>query len=148
MAEALLRKRIADKLGCGSDEVEDRGVLVTSAGIAAMTGGRATREAVNAMAGRELDLSLHESQPVSDRLIRNADVILTMTRSHREAVVMHWPDAAARTRLFCLDGCDVPDPIGGTPETYAHCADQIDRQLDGLVEQWDLQTPKTIYPET
>ena len=46
MAELLMRHRIAEKLGCGIEELEDRGVLITSAGIAAMAGGRAAAEAV------------------------------------------------------------------------------------------------------
>jgi len=143
MAEILLKRRIADKLGCSIEELEDRGVIVTSAGIAAMTGGRATAEAVNVMAQRDLDLSGHESQPVSERLVRHADVILAMTRSHREAVVVQWPDAAGRTQLFCRDGSDVPDPIGGTAEVYGRCADQIDAQLEQLVNEWDLDLPVT-----
>ena len=33
MAEALLKKRIADRLGCKIEELDDRGVVVMSAGI-------------------------------------------------------------------------------------------------------------------
>jgi len=146
MAEVLLRKRIADKLRCRIDEVEDYGVIVNSAGIAAIAGGRPSAEAVRVMADRGLDLSKHKSQPVSDRLVRHADVILAMTRSHREAIVIQWPDAAPRTRTFCRSGDDVTDPIGGNAELYTRCANQIDAQLADYVRQWDLEVPKIHDP--
>ena len=148
MAEVLCRKRVADRLGCKTNELEDRGVMVTSAGIAAMAGGRSTAEAVQVMADRGLDLSSHESQPVSGRLVRFADVILTMTQVHRQAIVAQWPDAAERTQLLCRDGGDLADPIGGPAELYRRCADQIDAQLEQCVPQFDLEgVVTTITPQ-
>jgi len=141
MAEALLRKRIADRLGCRPEEVDERGVMVISAGVAAMTGGRPTTEAVDVMAERGLDLSGHVSQPVTERLARQADLILAMTRSHREAIAVQWPGAADRTRVLCRNGADVADPIGGSRELYARCAEQIDEQLREHVSDWDLDLP-------
>jgi tRNA threonylcarbamoyl adenosine modification protein (Sua5/YciO/YrdC/YwlC family) len=147
MAEVLLRSRIADQLGCGPEEVDGRGVVVASAGIAAMTGGRPTTEAVDVMAERGLDLSGHVSQPVTERLVRQADLILAMTRSHREAIAVQWPAAASRTRVLCRNGTDVADPIGGSRELYARCADQIDEQLREHVSDWDLDLPFPVGHE-
>ncbi len=96
MAEMICRKMLARRLGCELHEVEDRGVIIMSAGIAAMTGGRAAAEAVQVMASMELDLSMHETQPLTEPLVRHADLILTMTQSQRKAVVTQWPSAAAR----------------------------------------------------
>ena len=58
-----------------------------------------------------------------------------MTRSHRQAIVAEWPDAAARTRLLCHDGTDVADPIGGPAEFYRRCAAQIGEQLDAWLNE-------------
>jgi len=142
MAEVLLRQRIAEELGCTADEIDHQGVLVTSAGIAAMAGGRPSPEAVKVMADRGLDLSLHESQPLSERLVRHADAILAMTRSHRDAIVAQWPGAIDRTHVFSVDGNDISDPIGGPEELYAICADQIDRNLAEWVRTWNLGKSK------
>jgi protein-tyrosine phosphatase len=142
MAEALLRKRLADKFGCTADELEDRGVLVLSAGIAAAPGGRAANEAVNIMRERGLDLTQHESQPLSDRLVRYADLIITMTRGHREAILSHWPDAAPRTFTLSRNRGDVADPIGGPADLYRKCADQIDAHLAEWVNDLDLDQPQ------
>jgi tRNA threonylcarbamoyl adenosine modification protein (Sua5/YciO/YrdC/YwlC family) len=49
MAEVICRELIAKRLECKADELEDRGVIVMSAGIAAMAGGRATQEAIQTM---------------------------------------------------------------------------------------------------
>jgi protein-tyrosine phosphatase len=130
MAECLMKQRLAKRLKCQPAELEDRGVLILSAGIQAMAGGRATPEAVQDMNDWGLDLSQHESQPLVDRLARFADLILTMTRSHRDAIVSQWPSAAARTQVLSRDGSDLPDPIGGPIEHYRRCAEFIDAQLD------------------
>ena len=50
MAEVMCRKMIADRLGCPPAELGDHGVMVMSAGISAMMGGRPSPEAVNVMA--------------------------------------------------------------------------------------------------
>ena len=92
------------------------------------------------MSARGLDLTYHESQPLSERLVRFADLILTMTRGHREAIVTQWPDAAPRTKLLCLDRSDVADPIGGSPDLYRRCADQIDQQLALWIPEIDLRS--------
>jgi protein-tyrosine phosphatase len=130
MAEVMMRRRIADRLGCGLEALEDRGVLVHSAGIAAMTGGRASPEAVEVMREMGLDLRDHESQPLSDRIVRFADLVLTMTRGHLDGILAHWPAVAPRAALLSRDGGDISDPIGGPPEMYRRCAQQIDRQLE------------------
>ena len=103
MAELLCRDMLAKRLGCTIDELEDRGVLVMSAGIASMLGGRATGEAVETMSALGLDLSGHETQPLTEPLARHADVIYTMTRAHREAIVAQWPSSAERTEVLAAD---------------------------------------------
>jgi protein-tyrosine phosphatase len=129
MAEGLARQILAKRLGCPPDQLEDHGVLVVSAGVAAMMGGRASRESVQALAEKGIDIADHETQPLSEPLVRHADLILTMSRAHREAIVSQWPAAAERTRLLCRDGSDIVDPIGGPLERYQRCAAQIESEL-------------------
>ncbi|MAG93803.1 MAG: L-threonylcarbamoyladenylate synthase [Pirellulaceae bacterium] len=138
MAEVLLRNRIAQRLGCDPEDLEDHGVMVASAGVAAMQGGRSSPEAVEAMSQKGLDLSQHMSQPLTDQLVRFADVILTMTRGHRHALVANWPQAADRTHLLRGDAGDIADPIGGPLEQYVQCADQIDEEFENWMNAFDL----------
>lgn len=135
MAEWLCRKMLAQRLGCPIDGLEEQGAMVVSAGIAALGGGRAADEAVQVMAPRELDLSQHETQPLSDSLVRHADVIFAMTQSHRQGIVLQWPEAAERTRLLSPSDTDIPDPIGGPLERYERCAQRIQRELESRLEE-------------
>lgn len=137
MGEVLLKQHLARRLGCSLSELEDRGVVVLSAGTAAATGMRAAPEAIAAMRERGLDLSQHESQPLSDRLVRFADVILTMTRGHRQTILEQWPEAEGRVHLISGGRGEVSDPIGGPLELYRQCADQ----LDAYLSQWAQQLP-------
>ena len=85
-----------------------------------------------------LSLVEHESQPLTEQLVRHADIIWTMTRSHRQAIVAQWPDAAARTQVLCRDEGDVADPIGGPVEFYERCAAQIKSELAVRLAELEL----------
>jgi len=141
MAEVIFRQLVAERLGCEVSEVDDRGVVVMSAGISAMFGGRPAAEAVKVVAGMGLDLSAHESHPLSEQVVRHADLILTMTRSHRQAILGQWPDAADRTKLVSRDRTDIADPIGGPQDLYQRCAEQIKANLSAWVAELDLDSP-------
>ena len=121
-----------------ADELEDRGVMVTSAGIAATPGGRPSPEAVEIMAEAGLVLDGHVAQPLSERLARYADVIFTMTNGHRQAILNHWPDLADRIDVLGTDNRDISDPIGGSLEVYRDCAKQIESHLKSRVDDMDF----------
>ena len=119
MAELLCRDMLAKRLNCKIDELEDRGVLVMSAGIAAMMGGAASSEAVQVMGELGLDLSGHETQLLTEPLVRHADVIYTMTpsapRGHRRPVAF-----GRRADLVAVaPRPDICDPIGGSAGTLS-----------------------------
>ena len=137
MAEILLKKRVADRFGCKISELDDRGIVIMSAGISASPGGRSAAEAIETMQARGLDLTQHESQPLSERIVRFADVVITMTRGHRQAILEAWPDAEPRVHLISHGRGDVADPIGGPLDLYRRCADQLDEYL----EKWVTDLP-------
>jgi protein-tyrosine-phosphatase/tRNA A37 threonylcarbamoyladenosine synthetase subunit TsaC/SUA5/YrdC len=138
MAEALFRKRLAERLGCTEAELTEKGVQVMSAGISAMHGGSAAEEAMDVMAELGCDLSQHESQPLSDRLARYADHIFAMTRGHRDAILAQWPELADRVVLLDLSQADISDPIGGPIDTYRRCAQHMDKQIQGWLDRLPL----------
>jgi protein-tyrosine phosphatase len=142
MAEGLFRYLLAARLGCKPGELEERGAIVMSAGIAAMLGGRAAGEAIKVLTPMGIDLTAHESQPLTDQLVRHADVILAMTRSHRQAILAEWPSAAERVKLLSHEGIDVPDPVGGPTELYERCL----AQMKPDVERWVAWTAEQVKP--
>ncbi|MBX3425040.1 MAG: threonylcarbamoyl-AMP synthase [Pirellulales bacterium] len=139
MAEAMMRRLIAAKLGCDPEELESRGVVVASAGIAASAGGPAAVEAIDVMRSAGLDISGHQSQPLTEKLAQHADLLLTLTAAHRHAILRRWPDAAARTHTLRPDGGDIADPIGGPVEVYQQCAAQIEQALRERVADMDFE---------
>ncbi len=135
MGELLMRAKLAKWLKCELSELEDRGVVVASAGIAAAPGCPPASEAVQVMRERRLDLMRHEAQPLTDQLVRHADVILTMTASHMQSIMERWPSAGDRTCMLLPDRTDVSDPIGQTVGAYRHCAEQIESAVNHHVER-------------
>jgi protein-tyrosine-phosphatase/tRNA A37 threonylcarbamoyladenosine synthetase subunit TsaC/SUA5/YrdC len=134
MAEAQFRLMVADRLECRPDEVESRGVVIASAGLSAWGGGKASPGALEAMSEIGADLTGHESQPVTENLVRQADVILTMTSSHRAGVLAQFPEAGGRVSMLSPDRQDVLDPIGAPLPTYRRCAEQIRGHLAARID--------------
>jgi protein-tyrosine phosphatase len=134
MAEVIGRRLLAEKIGCVEADIEEHGVMITSAGIAAMAGGKASSQGIEVMEKMGLNLGAHSAQPVSEQMVRHADLILTMARGHREALLAQWPDAASRTEVLRLDGKDVADPIGESVAEYQRCAEQIRKELATRIE--------------
>jgi protein-tyrosine phosphatase len=135
MAELLMRHRLAGFAQCRSDELEEHGFVVRSAGISAAAGCPPSSESVAVMREHGLDLAKHEAQPISEQLVRHADLILTMTAGHWQTIVQRWPGAADRTHLLLPEQIDVADPIGRAVDAYRRCAEQIKQGVDFHAER-------------
>jgi len=133
MAEGLAKKMIADRLGCTMDELADRGVFVSSAGVSGGFGAAAP-QAVSVMAKRGIDISGHASSQVNADMIRQADHVVVMTLSHRSSILELCPSAADRVSLLCAE-TDVDDPIGGSEGEYDGCAMRIEQGLRDRLEE-------------
>jgi protein-tyrosine-phosphatase len=86
MGEALLQRRL-----------DERGVAahVTSAGFLE-AGVPATDAAVATMAAQGLDISEHRSRTVTETLVDEADLVITMARQHLIDLALMVPDALPR----------------------------------------------------
>jgi protein-tyrosine-phosphatase len=130
MAEALLR-RLFEEAGYPAE--------VRSAGTLSRTGGPAHPDAAATAADAGLDLSSHRTQPLIEGLVRWADIVLAMHRSHAQAV--RQLDSTADVRVlteFHPDGPDpqgIEDPIGQGREVYAAVFEEIRRCVEEFVAQ-------------
>lgn len=131
MAAALIRDK-AHRSGM------EEWIEVASAGI--MAGGcfPASAGAYAAMAGRGINLGSHLSRQLTAHDIAASDLILTMTASHKKAVVAMA--AQARDKVFTLaefagERMEIADPFGGSEALYRACADQIERLVDKAWEK-------------
>ncbi len=127
MAEALLAKLLSERLTVAIEEVALKGFHIHSAGIQAFSGGQASRNAVEVMAERGIDISGHRARPVTRQLAEEADLIIALSPSHRWQLVQWNRDIADKVEVIRELG--VTDPIGGTLEEYRMCADEIEREL-------------------
>jgi protein-tyrosine phosphatase len=135
MAAALCNKMLGEMLG-GDAAVKERSIAVHSCGVFAGDGVPASPEAIEVIAARGGDLTSHRSQPMTAESLLEADHIFAMTRHHVESVVTMLPSAVERCRMLCDE--DVADPIGGTTDTYARCADQIEAGLRARLKEVEL----------
>lgn len=128
MAEALAKHALAQFKGVPPEQLEEAGVRVRSAGVMTGGGSPATAQAVDAMEQVGVDLTGHASSVLTEDLIQDADVIYTMTDSHRQAVLMHSPSAAEKTHRLDPAG-DIIDPFGGPLDVYIQTAEMIRQAL-------------------
>jgi protein-tyrosine phosphatase len=137
MAEAIARQVLAEQRHTAPDELERKGISILSAGTSAMSGSRATPQAVEAMRGMGADLSRHRSRPLSVELIHQADVIYTMSRSHAASVTALAPSAA--DKVVSLDSTgDIDDPIGGDVALYQALASQLRTLIEHRLREREL----------
>lgn len=133
MAEALARKILSENPE-GADKL-----TVSSAGVAAWPGAPATKEAVAALAGLGVDLSAHRATRLTPEIISKSDLILTMTRAHREHVRSIQPQAAGKVFTIAEYAGfeeDVPDPIGSSVEVYRLCAKKLESLIFCVLERF------------
>jgi protein-tyrosine phosphatase len=125
LAQALCVRLLAERLGCAAHELNRRGFLVQSAGLAAMMGEGATAEAVATAQEMGGDLNQHRSQPLTYEMLTQADFVFTMTASHLYALRAAGLDHVVPPQLLSPEGADVADPLGGERAVYQACAHEI-----------------------
>ncbi|WHH57537.1 low molecular weight protein arginine phosphatase [Petroclostridium sp. X23] len=119
------------------------GIEVLSAGTSVFYPSGASEKAIQVMRDKGIDLTQHRAQQVTCEMIGQADLILTMTNNHRQALVTMCPEAA--DKIFTLkeyaygmrpnDVVDISDPFGLSIEHYSICSDQIVQALEKVVEK-------------
>ena len=127
MAEAFARSLIADGLVEGLIHSE---VLVASAGIAACEGAPPSDETARILQARGLDAESHSLQ-LTPEMVAKADLVLTMTRGHVDAIARYIaPSEDAMEHVCTLDPeGDIVDPIGCGPQAY----EDVARRFDELI---------------
>lgn len=128
MAEALLR-RLLEEAGVEAE--------VRSAGTAAMTGGPAHPHSRRTAAAHGLDLSSHVARPLTEEILRWADIVLAMQPNHARAVrdLDSTVDVHVVTEFLPRPSREgVRDPIGWGPDVYEDVFDEIRAALEAFVE--------------
>jgi len=116
------------------------GYAAASAGLAAAEGIPASVNAIKAMEGYPgADLSCHTSRRLSYTDIKEACLILTMERIHRQYILSMYPEAYKKVftlkEYVCGTDGDITDPYGGDEAVYKHCAEILSQAVEKLIEK-------------
>jgi len=131
LAEAIARRLVT---AAGRTDIE-----VSSAGTQAWDGSPASDGSLLVGMERDLDLSGHRSRQLTPELVASSDLILVMAPSHLARVKELSPTANAHLLAGFTSGegggQTVQDPFGGDLGAYRETADDLERELSGLLER-------------
>jgi protein arginine phosphatase len=135
MAEAICKVLLARRLGCQVPELEQRGYLIRSAGVAASNGVPAATHAIDVVRSLGGSLEHHRSRKIAANLVRQADCIFAMTVDHLDSLLAAVPEVEHRAFLLDPGGGDVADPVGSDHETYRQTAQMIEVMLQHRLDE-------------
>lgn len=113
----------------------DLDIFVESAGLFAEDGAAASEHAIAALEKYNIDLSAHRSQPVTEDLLRQSDLILTMTQGHKKLLEGMAPGKVFTLKEYAGATGDIADPYGGDLEEYKEAAQEIYDTLVDVAER-------------
>lgn len=132
MGEGLLAHALAAEDGPLSQ------LKVVSAGVAARGGDPASANSVTAMKKVGIDISGHQSQPLTPDLLEKATAVFVMTETHRAVIQASYepmPRNIFLLREFMPREADkeIADPYGGPLPLYESCRDEIVEAIPSIV---------------
>lgn len=126
------------------DEARPDQVEVSSSGTSAALGFPATLYAIEASRTWGVDISDHQSQPISRQMVESADLIFAMTENHLKDVLKYKKNNVFLLKNFPdskTSGESVNDPIGQGldryNETFLELREILQGQLDKILELID-----------
>ncbi|MFO0838967.1 MAG: Sua5/YciO/YrdC/YwlC family protein [Phycisphaerae bacterium] len=135
LAEYLFREKLARRLGIDGRQLADQGVTISSAGTMAGFGSPASSGTLDELSRRGIDAGGHRSRSLTAELIQRSERIYAMSDSHLAAIRALMGPGGPRAALLD-DPRSVEDPIGGGPEDYRRCAEQIEKAVQLRVEEF------------
>jgi protein-tyrosine-phosphatase len=133
MAEGFLNKMLQNK------NDKPMGIRVLSAGLHAF-GGSPTAEAVEVMRAEGINISGYRSRQLTQELIEEADLILTMKKEYKDMILLRYPES--KHKVFTLkefagetEDLDIADPYSRGMKAYEACAEEIKQTLTNAFEK-------------
>lgn len=105
---------------------------VKSAGVFADAGSDASAHAKTALQEKGIEIN-HTSQQLTEELLEWADVVLTMTRGHKQTIAQYYP--GLENKVYTLYeyteriNRDISDPYGGSLEVYRKTLNELNELL-------------------
>lgn len=109
-------------------------VAAESAGIFAEQDSGASENAIEAMKSFEIDLAEHKAVQLTEKMIEDADIVLTMTSGQKMMIEGYAPEKIFSIYEFLDRTGEISDPYGGDLEEYMDTAEEIYEALVELTE--------------
>ncbi|MCX7709419.1 MAG: low molecular weight protein arginine phosphatase [Clostridia bacterium] len=122
-----------------------------SAGLTAFDGDNASENAIRALKDEwAIDIGCHRARRLNEREIKEADLVLTMTRNHKDSILSVLPEA--KSKVFTLKeyvyskgndpamreynyALDILDPYGMPLNVYKKCARDLRETIGHLIKK-------------
>lgn len=126
MARAIAQKIFSDR---------EINTSVSSAGIYAFQGSRASENSIMALEEIGIDLYKHIVVQLDEDLINKNDIVLTMTSEQRDSIISDYPKC--KEKIFTLGEYtktneEILDPFGESTDVYRECREQLIRHINEL----------------
>ena len=111
---------------------------IDSAGISARSGDPADEVYIEMAKKTGIDLTEHQSKPVTRDLLVTNDLILVMTNSQKNRVSERYPEFSGKISLlgrWLEGGLEISDPHRKSREAYA----QVFNQIESACEKWAVK---------
>lgn len=122
-------------------------INISSAGISAYDGEKANEKAISVLKSRGIDITSHKARQLTDKIIEDSDLILTMTYNHKMAILKYAPKTSKK--IFTLkefantfneentenneDNFDIDDPFGMDYDVYEQSMEEIKSELEKII---------------
>lgn len=134
MAEGMMKKLTKDN---------NLNLDICSCGIYAEDGDYATYNAIEASEYYDVDIKNHRATNIKNSKIKEMDLILCATESHKHSVIYMYPELKEKTYTMKeyakidKDGqdMDIKDPWGYDLNIYQNCAKEIEGCLIKIIEK-------------
>lgn len=117
------------------DRLAARSIDLSSAGLGAMVGSPMDDSALQLLAEHGVDGAAHRARQLTSAMLREADLVLGMEKSHVDAMVRLAPEASGK--IFVLDkwlqGRNIPDPYRQQRAAFEHVYTMITQAVDSWV---------------
>ena len=139
MAEGIFKHLLKNS---GKDNIN-----VTSAGIKAFEGDGANEKAIYTLNKMGINILNHKARQLTNKIINDSDLILTMTNSHKRMILNAVPEYS--NKVYTLKeyafisnnedikgkNLDIVDPFGLDYNTYEKVAKEIEENLKKIINK-------------
>ncbi|OEH85532.1 hypothetical protein BHU72_04900 [Desulfuribacillus stibiiarsenatis] len=132
------RSPMAERITRNLVEKDNLNIEVQSAGVSAWDGIEMSENARLVLENRGIHSEDHLSRLVTQDLLDWADLILTMTESHRQSLLMNYQTKDNVYNLWDYtynERTDVLDPFGGSYQIYDQCAKALENVIQDLLKK-------------